>query len=226
MPSLRTQPVAIDTVAPGLTRRRVWQSPAIRSHALITLTFARLYLAPANATIRPETAQAILQGGDLESVFGMGGTVIDLPTVRRVALDLEANTLTLDFRDTLTPRSGAIQTGQVVIEFETAEASDELFTKLWRRLGNRLKLHQDRRPTRELIRTPLAAMVGVLLVTLVSALAVALVADGGKPEAQRLFIPDWRWVCGLGGAAVAALQVWLYRRWTTPPVKLELLPSE
>jgi hypothetical protein len=34
---------------------------------------------------------------------------------------------------------------------------------------------------------------------------------------------DWRVVCGLGGAAAAATQVWLVRRVTAPPAALELV---
>lgn len=223
MPTLKLPAGPMDTAAPGLTKRRVWQAPVVRSHALVALTFSRLYLAPANFTVPAGIADAILEGADLNTVFGPLGTVIDLPTVSRVAHDLEANTLTIDYRPTLANRSGSIPTGQVVIQFETHEAADEVFTKLWRRIADRVKLVQDRRPTWDLIRTPLAAVGGVLLAVLVlSGVSIAL-ADTAHPGAGG-FAPDWRWVCGLGGVVLAALQVWLYRRWTTPPKKLELRP--
>ncbi len=223
MPTLKLPPGPIDTAAPGLTRRRVWQAPVVRSHALVALTFARLYLAPANFSVPAGTAEAVLEGADLNAVFGPLGTVIDLPTVRKVAHDLVTNTLTIDYRPTLAARSGTLPTGQVVIQFDTHEAADEVFTKLWRRIADRVKLVQDRRPTWDLIRTPLTAIGGVLLAVLVlSAVSIAL-ADAGRPT-EGGFVPDWRWVCGVGGTVLAGLQVWLYRRWTTPPKKLELRP--
>lgn len=225
MPTLKLPPAAIDTAAPGLTRRRVWQAPVVRSHALVTLTFGRLYLAPASFTVRPDAVQAILDGANLEEVFGPLGTVIDLPSVRRVVHDLETNTLTIDYRPTVATRSGSIPTGQVVIQFESYEAADEVFTKVWRRIADRVKLVQDRRPTWDLIRPPLAAIGGVLLATVVLTACAIAWADAATPEGGG-FAPDWRWVCGCGGAVLAGLQVWLYRRWSTPPKRLELRPID
>lgn len=225
MPTLKLPASPVDTAAPGLTRRRVWQAPVVRSHALVALTFSRLYLAPSSTAVRADAAEAILAGAGLESVFGPLGTVIDLPTVRRVTLDLETNTLAIDYRPTIATGSGSIPTGQVVVQFDNYEAADEVFTKVWRRIADRVKLHQHRRPTWDLIRTPMAAIAGVLFVTLLlTALAVGL-GDSGRPDAAGWSLLDWRWVCGVGGAALAVLQVWLYRRWTTPPVKLELRPE-
>jgi hypothetical protein len=223
MPTLKLPPAPIDTAAPGLTRRRVWQAPAVRSHALVALTFSRLYLAPANFSVPAGTAEAIQEGADLGSVLGPLATVIDLPTVRGVTHDLVTNTISIAYRPTLATRSGAIPTGQVVIQFDTHEAADEVFTKLWRRVADRVQLVQDRRPTWDLIRTPLAAIGGALAATIGLSVACLGLADAGTPDAGG-FAPDWRWVCGLGGAVLAGLQVWLYRRWTTPPSKLELRP--
>lgn len=224
MPTLRIPPAPVDTVAPGLTRRRVWQAPAVRSHAMVALTLSRLYLAPASFKVSGAIVETILGGADLESVFGPLATVIDLPAVRKVTHDLLTNTLTLDYRPAVASRSSTIPTGQVVIQFDTHEAADEVFTKVWRRIADRVKLVQDRRPTWDLIRTPLAAIGGVLLATILLALCAVMWADSAWP-ASRGFAPDWRWVCGLGGVALAGLQVWLYRRWTTPPSRLELRPT-
>ncbi len=223
MPTLKLPPAPTDTAAPGLTRRRVWQAPVVRSHALLALTASRLYLAPANVTVPAGAAEAIVNGADLSTAFGPLATVIDLPAVRRVAHDLVTNTLTIEYRPTLATRSGSIPTGQVVIQFETHEAADEVFTKLWRRIADRVKLVQDRRPTWALIRTPLAAIGGVLAAVIALAVVSVALADGGHPATGGLAL-DWRWVCGVGGAVLAGLQVWLYRRWTTPPKKLELRP--
>jgi hypothetical protein len=208
MPTLKSPAASVDTAAPGLTRRRVWQAPRVRSHALIALTFSRMYLAPANFAVSPGAVDAIQDGADLNAAF-----------------DLESNTLTIEDRPTVTTRSGSIPTGQVVIHFDTYEAADEVFTKLWRRIAVRVKLHQNRPPLFDRVRTPLAAVGGVLLATLGLTVACVAVSDGGHP-ASGGFAPDWRWACGLGGAITAALQVWVYRRWTTPPTKLELRPID
>ena len=47
------------------------------------------------------------------------------------------------------------------------------------------------------------------------------------PHAMHTLIGwmDWRAVCACGGAAAAASQVWLYRRVTQPPTKLEVIRS-
>ncbi len=218
MHATRTAPPQ-ETTAPGIARRRVWQAPAVRSHSLLCLTFARLYLAPENFVLPPDTPGAILNGADLDATLGPLATAIDLPTIQRVKLDMTTNTLTVDYRPLTGPRGGAKPAGQVQIEFESYEMADEVFTKLWRRLSDRMKLHQDRPPTDDLIRVPLASMVGVLLAT-VLLIALALIwGDGGTPGVPVL---DWRMIAGVGGATLAGLQVWLYRRWTTPPKVLEL----
>jgi hypothetical protein len=42
--------------------------------------------------------------------------------------------------------------------------------------------------------------------------------DGAASPLERwIGWMDWRVVCGLGGAAAAVTQVWLYRRLTAPP---------
>ena len=47
--------------------------------------------------------------------------------------------------------------------------------------------------------------------------------DGVSPVERLLGWMDWRVVCGLGGAAAAGSQVWLYRRLTAPPAALEVV---
>jgi hypothetical protein len=220
MPTLERPPV-IDTTLPGSTRRRVWHAPAVKSHSLLTLTLAKLYLAPPGAPIKPDSVDAILNGADLDAAFGPLATVIDVNRIRRVKLDLLANALTIEYVRPTPAGSGAVPVPPVpvAIEFADYETADEVFTKLWRRLGDRFGVKQHRPDPWNVARVPVAAMCGVLAATLGLALTVNAVADGGTP------IADWRWVAAAGGAALAGLQVWLVRRLNRPPVRLELLPT-
>lgn len=183
-------PVCTDTTLPGVTRRE-WRAPAVRSHSAVAVTPAGFRLT------------------------GAAETVIELATVRRVTLDLVANTLTLDAAD------------EITIAFADAETADAVYTAVWRRLGQRFVLTPPRRSSWELARTPVAFMAGVLTATIALSLTANALADvGGGSGPLAAFAPaDWRVVGGLGGAALAGLQVWLYRRLTRPPHRLELTPQ-
>jgi len=223
------KPAAVDTGIPGLTRRRVWTAPAVVSHSLLALTFQKLYLAPAGSQLRPDIAATIVNGADLDGIFGPLGTVVDLAKVSRVRYDLLNNGLTLEYPQS--EGSGAIRMqgnaarAQVVIEFADHESADEVYTKIWRRLGDRLELKPYRRDYWELGRVPVALMLAVLAAT-VLAVAAANVADDAGPTANPFMTGlqqlDWRWICGVGGAALAVLQVRVYRAFTQPPTHLEL----
>ncbi len=230
MMATRAQPTAtIDTSIPGLTRRRVWSAPSVVSHSVLALTFQKLYLAPAGVNLRADTEATIINGGDLEAIFGPLGTVVDLSKVSRVRFDLVANSLTLEYPQR--EGSGAIRSqggtaqAQVMIEFSSHEIADDVYTKIWRRLGDRVALKPYRRDYWELGRIPAALMVGVLVATILLVAAANAAVDAGPVETglrsllQRL---DWRWVCGAGGAVLAVLQIWVYRSVTQPPMRLEL----
>jgi hypothetical protein len=94
-----------------------------------------------------------------------------------------------------------------------------------------------------LARAPLAILGIVLVATAILAMALSIHDElGAGHAAASVTVPgddrpvlvskatlgtlagwlDWRVVCGAGGVAAAAVQVWLYRRLTTPPVSLEL----
>ncbi len=216
----------VDTAIPGLTRRRTWAAPDVVSHSLLALTFQKLYLAPAGASVRPETVASIATGVDLDAVFGPFGTVVDLSKVTRVRFDLLANSLTLVYPQS--GGSGAIRTGgssaeaRVVIGFANHEAADELYTKIWRRLGDRVELKPYRREFWDVARTPLALTFGVLFGTVLLAIAANSAADSDTGPLAWLRPVDWRVVCGAGGATLAVLQVCIYRLFTLPPTHLEL----
>src|SRR5207253_8231765 len=98
-----------------------------------------------------------------------------------------------------------------------------------------------------LARGPLALLLGALVVTAVLALVLNVFEDMASARAasqvstpglgelgSKMNLPkspleallgwlDWRVVCGLGGVAASLSQVWLYRRFTTPPASLELI---
>lgn len=222
-------PSMADTTLPGLTRRRVWSAPAVLSHSLLALTFQRLYLAPAGQPVRSDIVKTIENGGDLESIFGPFGTVVELASINRVRFDLLKNSLTLEYpqyRGLAARPRGDSARAQVVIEFANHEAADEVYTKIWRRLGDRMALKPYRRDFWEMGRTPAALMVGVLLATTLLAVAANSAADEGQSESgvlAGLQSFDWRWVCGLGGGILALLQVWVYRLFIQPPTRLELV---
>lgn len=218
----------VDTLLPGAIRRRVWHAPAVLSHSLLTLTPTKLYLAPAGALPKAETVAAILEGADLDKTFGPLAVAIDLRAVSRLRLDLTTNAVTIVYNP-MFGRNGSGVVGrtpraEVVIACADHATGDELFTKLWRRLGQTFELKRLGSAPPGAARRPVAIMAGVLAATLAITLASTVAADLTDPPA--LLAPfaslDWRAVCGLGGAVLAGLQLWLYRRLTKPPTALEL----
>jgi hypothetical protein len=233
-PTTNTQPAA-----PG-TRRRVWAAPDLRSHGLLVLTGDRLVLSADAGPPRPEVRAAAEAGADLDDLLGPYATAVALPAVRRAKLDLIRNAVTLDY-------AGPAGPARVAVVFATPEAADACFTKLWRRLGSGSVLRPYRRADWTLAAAPLGLLIAVLVVTAVLGLTVStfdsFAADRptgavSVPAAGRFGLPgdhpesplerwlgwmDWRVVCGLGGVAAAAAQVWLYRRLTAPPAELEVV---
>jgi hypothetical protein len=227
---LAAAPPPVDTLRPGTTRRRVWQSPAVVSHSLLALTLTKLYLAPAGPPPKADAVTAILDGANLDDAFGPLALAIDLPAVRRVKLDLTANSLAIGYDPTRGRPGGSGVVGrtpraEVVIAFADHATADEVYTKVWRRLGERVTLHRHGTAAAGAARRPMAVMAGILAATAATALTSVVVSDLADPP--RLLAPfaalDWRAVCGLGGAALAALQLWLYRHLTQPPTALELV---
>lgn len=211
--------VALETTAPGVNRRRTWAHPELASHSLLVLTFERLHLAPLAGPPKPEVVAAVEAGADLDAVLGPLAVVIDLVAVRRLHLDLDANTIVVEYA------GAGLGTSRVRVTFATPEAADACFTKVWRRLGDGLRLTPHRPGGWALARGPLILLAGALLVTaaVVSVLSVVEdTASGRGPGVLPAWL-GWKTVCGLGGAAAAASQVWLYRRLTTPPAGLELV---
>jgi hypothetical protein len=227
-----------ETTTPGSNRRRVWAHPDVKSHSLVVLTFERLHLAPLAGPPKPDLLVAAAYD-DLDEVLGPLAVAIDLVAVRRVKLHLPTNTLSVEYV------KGGIGTSRASVTFATADVADAVFTKLWRRLGDGFKAANGKRDFWALARGPLALLFGALLATaalviLISvfedfAAARAALKDAPPPEKFGVSpaIPktpiegllgwlDWRWVCGAGGCAAAAAQVWLYRRLTRPVTTLEL----
>jgi hypothetical protein len=200
-------PALTDTVFPGFTRRRTWRAPEVRSHALVVLTATRLYLAPLGVDL----PAAVEDTADLDAALGPAATAIELSAVHRLTHDLLAFTLRLECADRPT-----------VVTFASAEAADVAFAMLWRRLGAEFALTPPRADPWAAARGPVAVLVGLLVATLALALVVSAAADLPAHPAAPLRAMDWRVVCGVGGAALAVVQVRLYRRLTRPPARLEL----
>lgn len=209
-----------DTTAFGLVRRRTWAHPELTSHSLLVLTFDRLYLAPlAGAT--PETRGAIESGADPDVALGPLAVVIDLVAVRRLRLDLLANSLVIEYV------GGGMGTSRQRVTFATPEAADACFTKVWRRVGDGLRLTPFRPDAWSLARAPLLLLLGTLIATGLLVLLMSIFEDAGPGARRGLsdsdWVFDWQLVCGAGGVVAAASQVWLYRRLTAPPAALELV---
>ena len=225
-------------------RRRTWVHPDLTSHSLLVLTFEQVYLTPNAGDAKPGVVAAVEAGADLEQLLGPLAVVIDLVAVRRLRLDLQTNSLFIEYA------GGGMGTSRQRVTFATSEAADACFTKLWRRLGTGLKLRDFQRNKWELARLPLAVLAGALLVTAALvlvlnvfedfALARAATRAGATavgPLGEPVMIPktplealvgwmSWQAVCAAGGTVAAVSQVWLYRRLTTPPASLELVRSD
>jgi len=222
-------------------RRRVWRHPELTSHSLLVLTFEQLYLVPGAGDPDPDTVEAVESGADLDKLLGPQATVIELVSVRRLRLDLHANSVTVEYV------GSGLGTSRQRVTFATTEAADACFTKVWRRLGEGVALSPYRRDKWSLARAPLAVLAGALAATAVLVLLLSIFEDMASARAAsrvaapglgelgaRTNIPqsplellvswlDWRVVCGVGGVAAALSQVWLYRRLTTPPSSLEVV---
>lgn len=219
LPSPPPAALPSDTTIPGLARRRVWKAPEVESHSLVVLTLPRLYLAPAAGEPKPEVVAAIERGADVEAVLGPLATAVELAAVRRVRHDLVSNTLHLEYAPAA---GGKLRTA---IRFATAEAADAAFGKLWRRLGDEFKLKPFRADPWTAAREPVAVVVGLLLATAVLAVGLNALDDLAAARHWELAgrLPGWRAVCAAGGAAAAGVTVWLYRRLTRPPERLDLV---
>lgn len=223
MPALQVNSTIASAPAPP--DRRVWQSPQVKSHSRVVLTADALYLGPPTDEPRPEAVTAVED--DVEAAFAVA---IELAAVHRVRLDLIDNSITVHYT---TADHGA---SRVELVFTEQTAADGCFTCLWRRLGGGLKLLPYRRDTWSLIRGPAVLLAGLLAATL----ALALVSHGFEEGAEAraggmlthqpptFFETLFRWlpwevICGVGGALAAAVQMWVYRRLTEPPERLEVV---
>ena len=234
MPSLAAS--LLETVIPGPTPRRIWQSPEVQSHALVLLTFDRLYLAPTGGQPSAGRVAALEKGAEIEAVLGPLATVVNLSAVRQAKLDLVTNSLALDY---------AVRgqgPSRMTVVFANPEAADACFMKVWRRLGKDFELLPYKKDIVALARPPVMAILVVLAATLVLALAaggypdfaaaraagaVSVAGAAAEPAARSAVEAafgwlSWKAVCGVGGIAAAGLQVWLYRRLTSPPLSLEI----
>jgi hypothetical protein len=212
------------TLQPGFAKRRLWQAPEVTTHAAIVLTPARLYLVPGSTPPPAESMRAVESGADPSDAFGSLVTVVNLSTVKSVIHDLLTNTVHLEI-SAGTGTTG-LWTSRATVGFSSAEAADALFTKLWRRLGDEFKLRPDRLPPQQAVQAPLAVLTAILFATAFLVWGSNAAADMGPAAVwwlQPLVRLDWRICAVAGGIAAAIVQLWLYRRLTQPPVRLELL---
>ena len=225
MPALDVYPS--DTEIFGLVKRRVWGYPELRSHSVMVLTARRLHLAPLAGEPNPEALAAIDKGIDLEKILDPLTTLIDLDTVRRLNLDLLTNSLVVEYT------AAGHTAARATVVFQNADDADACFSKLWRRLGGTFTLAPYQRTSWEVARAPLTLLFGLLVAAAVLVFALNVAEDAATARAAEgaaataldaaLGWLNWKVVCGVAGVLAAVLQVWLYRRLTHPPVRLELL---
>jgi hypothetical protein len=211
------------TLPPGFAKRRVWVAPQITTHSAVILTPIRLYLAPGTTPPPADIVAAVTAGSDPAAVFGPLVTTIHLGAVRSVTHDLLTNTVNID-SDMSGGNTGS-WTSRASIAFSEAEQADAMFTKLWRRLGDEFKIRPDHPPLMHMAQLPLTVLLGIFLATAMLALLTNAAADFGASAPgwmQALQTTNWQTIAVCGGMAAAIVQVWLYRRLTRPPVRLEL----
>lgn len=215
-----------DTPPPGSPRRRLWCAPTVSSHSLIVMTATRLYLCPINTAPTPGVIEAIRQGGDPETLLGGTAVVVDTNDVRRVLAELLTDTLTLEIG---TNRQTA---RRITVTFTSAESADELFTQLLKRIGDSCRLVTDQDDPIALARPTLGVMAGIALSTATLAMTINAIHDVAEsapgidihaPWFAAIAWMDWRIVCAFGGVLLAVIQVWLYRQFIKPPLRLELI---
>ena len=226
--------VLLETTLPGHTRHRVWAHPELQSHSLLVLTFEQLYAAPLTGTPRAEAVAEAEAGGELDALLGPFAVVVDLGTIRRAKLDLLTNSIVIEYA------TRGVGTGRLKVTFATPEIADACYTKLWRRLGDRVRLLPYKREAWALARAPLGLLAAALVATAALALTLSVVEDTASERAvQRAgsaVAPpprsplmalvgrvSWQAVCAAGGVGAALAQVWLYRRLTSPPQALEIV---
>ncbi|MFO0851979.1 MAG: hypothetical protein U0871_25940 [Gemmataceae bacterium] len=226
-------PSRLDTTLPGMTARQVWHGPDLQSHALLVLTYSRLYLLPAGSVVTPGMVAAVRGSADPEAVLGRAVAAVELAAIRRVVADLTADRLTLEVV------GAGVGSTRVSLAFKSAEAADAAFTALWKRIGDGFDLTPYKLEGWAAVQGPVLAMLGVALAMLVLGLGLSgledyAAAQAALPDEERSALAvgvldplagrlNWRWVCGFGGVVLAVLQVWLYHRLTAPPARLELV---
>ncbi|QEL14691.1 hypothetical protein [Limnoglobus roseus] len=206
-----------DTTIPGLAQRRVWKAPDVTSHSLVVLTLPRLYLTPMTGSPKTEVISQLETVRAVDSFLGPLATAIDLYTVRRVKLDLKDHTVTIDHQMANSPN------GRTVIRFADGRVADSFFAKIWRRLGDGYQLKTFAPEWWTLARLPIVFIAAVIVFTAITAMVLNAISDTGIDQhGIARVLPNWRIVCAVGGGAVAAAQMWLYRMASRPPERLEL----
>jgi hypothetical protein len=207
--------------AAALPRPGVWTAPDVRSHSLVVLAPPRLYLAPLTGDPRPETVVALEAGGSADAILGPLATAIDLAAVRRVRLDLLANTLHVEYT------AGGRGKAKAAVTFATPETADAAFGKLWARLGEEFQLKPHRPDPWAVARVPVAVILSIVAATALLGLGLNALDDlaAARHWSWAGYLPAWQVVCGAGGAAAAVFSVGLYHRLTRPPDRLDLIRS-
>lgn len=222
-----------DTTLPGLTTRRIWQESELYSPGLILLTVNRLYIRSEPLSLSQSDLQRLLIGGNVDEQLGPTTQMYPLTDLDHAALDLETYTVRLIFRgDRPQPE---------LLRFRSAAVADDFFTKLARRVQEQFQPIVPKFDVLQAMRTPIAAMFGVVTGMVTMNLLANSYADLSEYRFllgdQSFELPGWyawadrffqifppRLMGTLSGAVLAILQLWAYRRLTQPPQSVELVP--
>lgn len=221
-PSLLTGTNSQQTL-PTFNKHRVWSFPEIQSHAVVVLTASKMYIVPGNAAPPEDKVRQLENGADPVDLFGSFVTIVKLEFVKKVVHELLTNEVQLEMN--VSSQSGA-WISRVDLKFKESDSADAMFTKIWRRLGDQFVVRPDRPTTAKAIQAPLFGLGVVLVLTAMFVWMANAAADFGT-NVPVLLSPfkniDWKVIAIFGGILAALMQVWLYRSWTTPPNKLELI---
>jgi hypothetical protein len=219
-----------ETTLPGLLTRRIWEASELESPYFVLLTANRVYVRNSPIELSESTIRKLLLGGQIEEILGNDVVCHELTQLKRGSLHLENQTVLLNFLK-----------GNLSISFKSSAFADDFFTKLARRVQDRFRPEMAKVDVVRAMRSPLAAMAGILCVMV----TISLLANSYADLSEYRFLmsdgtvelPAWygwvdrffqtippRFIGTLSGAVLALMQLWAYRRLTRQSQILELVP--
>lgn len=219
-----------ETAIPGLTTRRLWQAPELRSPGFVLLTVNKLYRAEEARELSESEIQQLILGNRPDILEHPSVRVFELSELREARIELETGRCHVCF-----PRH------HLVLDFDKPESADDFFAKFARRVQEHHEVIVPKADVLKAMRSPLVAMFGVLCFMIAHKLVSLSYRDLTESRflwnASAVELPAWypavdhffqtfppEFVGSLSGVVLALLQLWAYRRLTQPPAELQLVP--